>query len=219
MNIKALITTLVLGSSSMASADSLSVRGSVTVSLGSTRPVYPSAADDCAPVAAVPYKPAPSRPVYQPVRPLPAPVWQAPYYRITNTSVGATNSVYNGSIAVSRARSFNGYGYVSNAWFDLTEATRIDSGRQFFTIGADKGLFQQLKLQALGNGRSKIDQVGIEFIDARGNKQTQKVKLDTWLDRSNSTITIDLDGGFRSINRIIVYGATDQGSAYKLLAK
>src|SRR5688572_22288154 len=58
MNIKALITTLVLGSSSLAAADSFAVNGSVRVSL--------SSADPCdTPAPARPYVPAPSRPVYQ----------------------------------------------------------------------------------------------------------------------------------------------------------
>ncbi len=218
MNIKALITTLVLGSSSMASADSLTVRGSVSVSLGNTarpvtRPVV--VADDCAPA---PYRPAPSRPVYQqpvyqPVYQQPVyqqPVWQAPVYNPTNTIVGASASQYTGWIGSQRQ-----YITASNEWYDLSEATRIDSGREFFKIGADKGVFRGLRLEALGNGRSQIKQVAIEFAD--GSK-TQIVKLDTWIGRDNKSLTIDLDGNYRSISRIIVYGATDQGSAYKLMA-
>ncbi len=227
MNIKALITTLVVGSSSMASADSLTVRGSVSVSLGSTvrptpRPVVVH--EDCAPVQAAPYRPASSRPIYQPInrpiyRPtLPVvvqPVWQAPVYNPTNVLVSSTASQYTGAI-YSQPRYFAAPG--PNAWFDLSEATRIEAGREFFKIGANKGSFRGLRLEALGNGHSKIDQVTIEFADAEGRAKHQVVKLDSWIGRGNSTLTIDLDGNYRQITRVIVYGATEHGSAYKLMA-
>ena len=94
MNLKALITTLVLGSSTMASADSVKISGSVNVSLGgrpAPAPNYRPApapvvvADPCEAPAAPAYVPAPSQPAYHPVPS--APIWQAPYYRITNTLV------------------------------------------------------------------------------------------------------------------------------------
>jgi hypothetical protein len=213
MNIKALLTTLVLGSSSMASADSLTLHGSVSVSLGNTaRPARPVVIqDDCAPVQSAPYRPASSRPVYQPTRPVVVqPVWQAPVYRPTNTIIGASASQYKGSIASQRQ-----YFAASNAWYDLSEATRIDSGREFFTIGANKGVFRGLRLEALGNGRSNIKQVVIEFAD--GQTKTQVVRSDSWIGRGNTSLTIDLDGNARQISRVIVYGSTDVGSAYKLM--
>jgi hypothetical protein len=156
--------------------------------------------------------------------PAPQPVWRGPYFNITNTIVGATASQYRGSVGTSKVKlRHNQYGRAhyqatNPTWFDLTEATRIDRGREFFTIGADNGMFKGLKLQALGNGRSHITQVAIEFLDTNGKKKTQKVKLNTWIDRNNPTITIDLDGNYRTIGRIIVYGSTDRGSAYKLMA-
>lgn len=219
MNIKALITTLVVGSSSMASADSLTVRGSVSVSLGSTarpapRPVVVH--DDCAPVQAAPYRPASSRPVYQPTRPvIVQPVWQAPVYNPTNVLVSSTASQYTGTV-YSQPRYFAAPG--PNAWFDLSEATRIEAGREFFKIGANKGSFRGLRLEALGNGRSNIEQVTIEFADGQGRAKHQVVKLDSWIGRGNTSLTIDLDGNYRQITRVIVYGSTDRGSAYKLMA-
>ena len=222
MNIKALLTTLVLGSSSMASADSLTVHGSVSVSLGnSVRPRPVVIDDDCAPVQAAPYRPASSRPVYQaPVYQQPTyrpvittqPVWHAPVYHPTNTIVGTSTSQYTGSVASQRR-----YFAASNAWYDLTEATRIDSGREFFKIGAEKGAFRGLRLEALGNGRSNIKQVVIEFAD--GQTKSQVVRLDSWIGRGNASLTIDLDGNHRQISRVIVYGSTDVGSAYKLMVQ
>lgn len=226
MNIKALITTLVLGSSSMASADSLTFSGSVSVSLGSSttaRPIYVPrdpqprpvvvTTDDCNEPASH-YRPAGYQPRpagYQP-RPV-EPVWHAPVYHPTNTVISSTASQYTGAIASQRR-----YITASNAWYDLSEATRIDAGREFFKIGAEKGQFRGLRLEALGNGRSKIDQVTIEFADAWGRAKHQVVKLNSWIGRGNASLTIDLDGNYRQITRIIVYGATDNGSAYKLMA-
>lgn len=235
MNLKALITTLVLGSSTMASADSVKVAGSVHVSLGgrpAPAPTYRPApapvvvADPCEAPAAPAYVPAPSHPVHHPV-PSP-PIWQAPYYQITNTVVSRTASIYRGSIAASKIKStrwnarqtIHGYGFAAKptqAWFDLTEATRIDNNRELFTIGTDKGLFSKLRLQALGGGSSKITQVLVEFADSRG-KASQLITVNQLLDRHDSTFTIDLNGEYRSIKRIVVYGATDRGSAYKIQA-
>lgn len=251
MNLKALITSLVLGSSSMAAADTLTLSGSVSVSLGSTTTARPAArpvvqpyrpapapvtvvshthsnashADHCG-TPAPGYTPAPTHVPVQPVWQPPAPhqpSWQGAYYNPTNSIVGRTASTYKGWLGVSKVKplAYTRFGLVKNqsqTWFDLTEVTRIDSGRQFFNIGADNGLFKGLKLQALGNGSSHIKQVAIEFLDGNGKLKTQKVKLDTRINRTNPTITIDLDGGYRAIKRVIVYGSTDRGSAYKLQA-
>lgn len=243
MNLKALITTFVLGTSTMASADVVKVSGSVSLSLGGTKaqpaPNYrpaPIAADPCEPAAPI-YQPAPSRPVYHPVPsqpvyhpvPQPAPVWQAPYYRITNTVITRNASTYRGVINASKIKStprwnarpvVNAYGFVAKptqAWFDLTEATRIDSGREFFTIGAAKGVFNKLQLTALGAGNTNITQVYVEFADSNG-KASQTVKFSERMNRNNASFTIDLDGEYRTIKRIVVYGSTDQGSAYKIQA-
>lgn len=231
MNLKALITTLVLGSSSAAMADSFTVSGSVKVNVGQPRPapVHTTVADDCHDNLPSPaYHPTTRPPVVvsQPsyhVQPK-QPVYRGPFYNPTNTIVGKDASSYKGWVA--KAPMVRQYQIgkalwrpAATTWFDLTEATRIDSGRQFIKIGADKGQFKALKLQALGAGRSEIKQVGVELIDAYGNKKMQVVKLNTWINpQTNPSITIDLDGGYRQINRIIVYGSTDRGSAYKLLA-
>jgi len=244
MNLKALVTTLVLGSSTMASAGTLTLSGKVSVSLSTSSkapapivrdhraptPAYQApapivrdhAADPCATPAPAPVYQAPvyqaplHRIVYQPV-------WSGPFYRPHNTTVGTTASVYTGWTANSNVRlvhsPYSSFITGTNTgWFDLTEATRIDSGREFFKIGADNGLFRQLKLENLGTRGSNIKQVGIEFVDGLGTKKTQVVKLDRTLDARHPSITIDLDGNYRAIGRIIVYGSTNQGAAYKILA-
>ena len=250
MNLKALITTLVLGSSTMASADSVKISGSVNVSLGGRAAPAPNYRPAPAPVVVAdpcehpaPYVPAPSQPAYHPTpsqpayhptpsQPVyqPAPVWQAPYFHITNTIVTRTGSTYKGTIAASKIKStprwnqrqsFNAYGFVAKptqAWFDLTEATRIDNHREIFHLGTAKGVFNKLQLQALGGGNSKIAKVLVEFGDVRGNSYQQLIDVNQRMGRHNPTFTIDLDGQYRTINRIVVYGSTDRGSAYKIQA-
>ncbi len=250
MNLKALITTLVVGSSSMASADSVSLSGSVSVSLGNTAPAYapvyrPAPSPNYRPAPSIParpvvvvqddcnepapiyhHHPTPAPVVYHPT----TPVWQAPYYNITNINGSLAGGSYTGRIGTSniksvpRQRAWNGYGFVTtrNAttqpWFDLTEATALKGKREFFTIGADKGLFNQLQLQGLGNGSSRIEQVLVQYLDNRGTETAQVFKLKTSITRTSAPITLDLEGSYRSIKRIVVYGATDAGSAYKIQA-
>lgn len=219
MNIKAVITTLVVGSSSMASADVLTFSGSASLSLSShthtsvaRRPVVVSP-EDCG-TSGSGYVPRPSnRPtIRQPQLAQPA-IWQESYYNPTTTFAGNNASSYTGQIFTRRFVAQN------HNWYDLTEPTRIDVNREFINIGADKGTFRGIRLEALGRGRSRIDQVAIEFADATGRAKTQVVKLDTWIGRGNASLAIDLEGDYRVINRVVVYGATDQGAAYKLMAR
>jgi hypothetical protein len=237
MNFKALITTLVLGSSSAAMADSFTVSGSVNVSLGSSATTRPApapvyrpvvvAADDCTDDTQINNRPDP-RPAYHPTQYHPTqPVWRGPYYSPTNTVVAANASQYVGWVATSPVK-FRRMGYgralvlrqtASTTWFDLTEATRIDSRQEYFKIGADKGVFKALKLQALGGGSSRIEKIAIQYTDASGHVKFHNVTFNTRLDaRTNPAITINMPGGYSSIDGIMVIGSTDRGSAYKLLA-
>jgi len=238
MNLKALITSLVLGSSTMASAGTLTFSGKASVSFSASAgtPIVRDHRAAPAPVVVRDHRADPCgttttpAPVQRPWRPtfqhvsLP-PVWAGPYYEPHNTVVGRNVSNYTGEIGISAIKPlFKGrYGFVvsrwaSQSWLNLTEPTRIDSGREFIKVGADKGLFQTLQLQNLGARSSTITQVAIEFAD--GLSRTQVVKLDNRkLDMRHPTITIDLTGNFRQIKRIVVYGSTERGAAYKILAK
>lgn len=218
MNIKALITTLVLGSSSMASADSLKFSGSVKVSLGNSTHASSSArAHNHYNQERRPY-----RPVARRVLPQHRPVLEQ-YYNPQNTYLSANRSVYSGWIATSPTTSMpsvydHSYRVSNRGWFDLTAPTRIDAGREDFLLGANKGLFRALKLEALGAGASQIQWVSIHLINADGTKRAQVVQLNTKLDRYNPSLTIDLDGGFTAIDKILVSGSTDRGAAFKIRA-
>jgi hypothetical protein len=104
----------------------------------------------------------------------------------------------------------------SNQWFDLTAGTRIVGAghREEFTIGAARGQFRGLRLTALGQGTTSINNVTIEFTD--GSRQQMLVKQKLGI--ANPAITIDLDGNFRSISRVLVYGLSGDNAAYKLQA-
>ena len=216
MNIKALITTLILGSSSAAMAKPVvTFSGSASVSVGSdstvrdhrsARPIVRDHRDlDCHdPIVA----PAPVK--YQPVRPLPPrELWFAP----TNTEIGGSGSLYIGSFGRSTVSPHHRY-LRAPSWFQLTEATRIDSGREFFKLKGQGGYFTKLHLKNLG-GRTDIAQVGIEY-KVNGRVFTQKVVFGGLL--TSAGLTINLDHDSRTITRIVVYGESGRGSAYQMLA-
>src|SRR5687768_8477657 len=128
MNIKALITTLILGSSSAAMAKPVvTFTGSASVNLGSDyavrdhrtpRPIVRDHRDhDCV-------DPAPAPVVYRPVRPLPP---REPWFNPTNTN----GSVYIGTYGHSSLAHSRGRWSMPRAWFSLTEPTRINGGREF----------------------------------------------------------------------------------------
>jgi hypothetical protein len=74
-------------------------------------------------------------------------------------------------------------------------------GRKFITVGAQAGRFETLQINAAG-GRMFLQQVYVQF----DNGQEQVIRnLDRTL-TGNESVTLDLDGGRRSIRRIVVYG-------------
>jgi hypothetical protein len=163
MNIKALITTFVLGSSSVAS------------SVAMAHPV-------AAPVAV--------RPVAQPIyrAPMPAPyatgVYQPRYRRAQWVSLGGVNYIVDGQMSFRLGRT-----------------------------GLASEQFSTLKLESQA-GKSLIQRVLIQF----GNGRTQVVELNQYLNASNPTITIDLEGRGRQISKVTVIGRNARQSAYRVLA-
>ena len=213
MNLNAIITSLVLGSSSLAMAQptaTFSAGASVSFGYPSPAPViirdHRTTDDDCTdnkvPVAA-------RQPIYyrgyRPVVVTEPPVYNNPQ----NTRINATGSEYVGSMPFQTMRWFR-----APEWVPVTEPTRIDNGREFFNLRA-AGSFSKIQLFK-NRGSSFIKQVTIETLNPyTGRIDTQVVKIDREL---TSSFTIDLAGGRRQINRVIVYGATAQGSAYQILA-
>jgi hypothetical protein len=213
MNIKALITTLILGSSSAALAKPVvTFSGSASVSVGSdysvrdhrTTVVRDHRDPDCVdPIVT----PAPVR--YQPYRPLPP---REPWFNPTNTIAGTHSSQYTGTFGRSSLSPHSRWMRPSS-WFSLTEATRIDGGKLHFGLLGQGGYFTQLHLKNLG-GRTDITMVGIEY-KVNGRDYMQVVRHTGSL----SGMTINLERDSRTINRIIVYGTSGRGSAFQMLAK
>jgi len=201
MNIKALITALVIGSSSVAMAKpAVTVSAEASVHIGA-RTRGPVVRDHR-------YQ----EPVYrQPVR---GNAYQPEaFYTPRNTQVSSNLSLYTGSFPMTQVGGWD------RNWLALSEPTRIDSGRLFFNVGQSTGSFRTIKLQNVA-GSSQITTVAIEFNQGVGgsNGVTQVVKMNSTL-RGQQSLTIDLDGNARNINRIIVYGSTANGSAFSLQAR
>ena len=72
-------------------------------------------------------------------------------------------------------------------------------------VGGQAGAFTALKLDATG-GRSFVRQVYIQF----ENGQEQIIRNINRTLTGNECLTLDLDGGRRQIHRVIVYGALGQ---------
>ncbi|MEO8704328.1 MAG: hypothetical protein ABI867_30015 [Kofleriaceae bacterium] len=216
-NLKALIATLVIGSSSAAMAKPvLTVSGSASISIGSSSSVVvrdhrapvPAPIDPCATPAPAPIYTQPV--AYQPV--ITQPTWQGVFWNPTNTRITASSSTYLGTFGMAPV-------YIrahDPVWFNLTAATRIDSGRELFNVKGNSGTFTKLQLKGLG-GQTQVTHVALEFV-INGRRVKQNVRLSTSLTRSNPSLTFNLAHNSRQLDRVIVYGASGRGSAYQILA-
>ena len=218
MNLKALITTLVLAGTSTAALAQpvVSFRGKASFQIG-TRPasVRPSVRD---------HRTAVRPPVAQPPRAQPPVLYTQPvfgaqahevydydrhepfepsYTQPINLIVGGDGSSYSGAIFSVLDRP---------GWTPITEGTRIEKGREFINLG-NAGPIRSLILQQMA-GSTQISHVSIEFTD----HTVRVVDLDATLTTRTGQREIPL-GGRVGVHRIVVYGASSTGSAYRLLAR
>jgi hypothetical protein len=100
------------------------------------------------------------------------------------------------------ARDFRG------RWQPLARANSTNSDRQFIPVRGET--FRKIRVEAV-RGRPVIQKIAIEFMD----RSTQAVDLDMQLRRGEGEV-IDLNGGVRRINRIIVYTDPRTRGAYSL---
>jgi len=171
MNLKAILASLILGSSSLAMASTAAPGVTVSsVSYGS--PSVNIVRDhrfDSAPIA---------QPVAQPVA--------QPIYWRTGWHGQPMPQVYRP--------------------VTLAAGLRLPANSQTeIKVGGQQGAFTTLKLEATG-GRSFVRQVYVMF----ENGQEQILRNVNRTLTGNDCFTIDLDGGRRQINRVIVYGALGQ---------
>ena len=79
-------------------------------------------------------------------------------------------------------------------------------GRTSITVGNQAGRFNTLQISA-NSGRTFIKQVYIQF--ENGQEQVVRALNRTLL--GNQSLTLDLDGNYRAIRRIVVYGRANSG--------
>lgn len=189
MNLKALITTFVLGSSSVASSVAMAHPVAAPAPEAIIRD-HRAGAEDCAP-SSIPAAPVYQAPVYQVPR-APGPIYTpAPIY---------TPSMYRPE----RHRA---------AWITLGSVDRVADGQVTFRVARGVEPLSKLKLQS-DAGKALIQRVLIQF----GNGRTQTVEVNRYLNAANPTIMIDLAGRERAVAKVTVIGRNARQSAYRVLA-
>ena len=99
-----------------------------------------------------------------------------------------------------------------STWQPLTSVERLDRGGDMFDLRT-RGRFSQLRLQNQ-TGRTHVRQIDIVFTD--GSRQC--VQLNRVLDGNHAMINIQLDGGTRRIDQILVDGRSSRDGSYQLYA-
>jgi hypothetical protein len=190
MNIKAIIASLVLGSSSVAmAAPGVTFAANAQGSYGTTA--------DCDqhgdPVGTVK-----SPPIYRPDTTVKSP----PIYR-PDTTVKSP-PIYRPDMTVESPPIMRPGWKLPPVYRPVMLASDVSfarDGRTFITVGSQAGRFETLTINAAG-GRTFIKQVYVQF----DNGQAQVVRnLDRTL-AGNESLTVDLGGNRRAIRRIVVYG-------------
>ncbi|HEY0992385.1 MAG TPA: hypothetical protein VGD80_35275 [Kofleriaceae bacterium] len=195
MNLKTIIASLVLGSSSLAMASpSVTFTASAQGSYG-TSVVRDRIDPDCDEPAPAPIAQPYEQPVYgQPVYGQP---YEQPYTQ-------PYEQPYAQPAAYPQGGFWRGGRWLPPAFRPVVLASGMhfaSDGRTFIKVGPQAGRFATLQLSA-ASGRTFITQVYVQF----DNGQEQVIRnLDRVLVR-NQSLTLDLDGNRRGIARIVVYG-------------
>ena len=98
-------------------------------------------------------------------------------------------------------------------WTTLASSAKINGTKEYIRVGAQAGRFDKLELQQL-SGKTQIRFVQINF----ANGQSQLARVNTTLDRNNTSTTISLGKQERAISSITVYGSSNARSSYAILA-
>jgi hypothetical protein len=101
-------------------------------------------------------------------------------------------------------------------WEPLAERYEANSQRQDIVLGPNSRPFHRIRIEGV-EGRPKIDRVVIEFGSGPKEYRTrQVVNLYRPLDGGNRARDIEVNGGERQINRIIVYADPRFGGEYSV---
>ena len=184
MNLKAIIATLALGSSSAAMAApsvTFTAQGSIGNTSYATTVVRNRPAP--APVVSEPCDPVTGAPIVQPIS------YGDDHYG--NGQYGNDGGFWRGGRWLPPT-----YRPVT-----LASGMHFSGGRTFITVGAQQGRFGTLQISG-ATGRTLIQQVYVEF----ANGQEQVIRNVNRTLHANQSLTLDLDGNRRGIARIVVYG-------------
>lgn len=99
---------------------------------------------------------------------------------------------------------------VQTRWVTLADRYSADSNRQQIAIRGQDA-FRRIRIEG-SRGAPVIKQVAIEFADTR---DTQVIRMDERLAPGQGR-TIDLNGGRRPVQRIIIYTAPEYGGSYSV---
>lgn len=97
---------------------------------------------------------------------------------------------------------------IVSQWVTLSPGVPNTQNRHFIVVQPGAGRFAKLRL-SIDSGRVMVRQVVVNYADGT----TQKVRFDRVMRRGQVT-ELDLSGGFREINRVIVY--TDPSRGYRI---
>ena len=212
MNIKAIIASLVLGSSSVAlAAPSVSFKPTATDKLGATTVRDHRYDGTRAPVARPIYRPAPVviKPVIRPapvvikpvIRPAPVATYRQPVYHGGWFSAGWSGGWNGWNQPVYQPVVYQPPVYQPQPVTLATGLSFYGQDRKFITVGAQAGLFGKLELSATA-GQPFVSGVYVQF----DNGQEQFIRDLNRTVTPGQCLTLDLDGDQRAIKRIIVYG-------------
>ena len=219
MNIKALLTTLVLGSSSVAMAEPIQFSGSAQASAWWSVPsVRVDRRDVITRDHRSPwvYSYGNDRDYSYGERRYDQPRAYEPRFddrgiEVRNTRiVNSTTSEYIGQIM---SRPDGDYGWNRPRWFAVTDPTRIDSGR-LFIYPRFAGHLDRIMLKQVA-GASFVQQVTVAYVD--GGAQVFN-NLSTQLDDDHRTLRLNLDKRHGEISRVIIYGSSAPHSAFQMMA-
>jgi len=98
---------------------------------------------------------------------------------------------------------------VNTRWVTIADRYSADNDRQFISVGG--GEFRRLRFEAV-RGAPVVHKVAIEFVN---DPNVQVIDINARMPAGESH-SIDLNGGRRQINRIVVYTEPGYGGAYSI---
>jgi hypothetical protein len=98
-------------------------------------------------------------------------------------------------------------------WVDLSNAMQLDGQHyNYVHVGTQGGRFDTIRLENL-SGRTYVKEVVVDFVGGG----SQVIKPGETLDARNPSLTIDLAGNHRQIQRVVIAGSSSKFGSYEVL--